>query len=587
MTFAPSAPHRRRFLLAGTGLAAGVVLAAPARAFPFNAAPFATHTAAALAGLPAAATGASAGGANPAMSEETHLLSRLAFGPSTADRERLRALGTDGWIDEQLRPDKLALPADLQRELDALPTQTLSQHELLMRYREAQYAGKTDEGKARRHFLMGSVAQEDAQARLLRATRSPRQLEEVLTEFWFNHFNVFADKGPIKMLSGHYERTAIRPHVLGRFRDMLGATARHPAMLFYLDNWLSVAPGMQVSAGRTGLNENYARELMELHTLGVDGGYTQKDVTELARMLTGWTYRADRTTPSVFEFVAKQHDNGSKTWLGQTIEPAGEAEGEHALDVLARHPSTAKRIGFKLAQCFVADAPPPALVERLARRFLDTDGDLREVTRALVTSAEFRAPEVRGAKFKTPYRQVVTAARVSGLAITDTLPLRATLTQMAQPLYGCPTPDGWKDTEEAWLSPEAIGRRVNFASTLASGRLPIDTPFRLMPEPDAPDPKAGARAADMAPATMGEMKPPMPAMPAPGRAQAAVIRRDAAALADADAGTRARRPEPLDAERLLAALGDAITPRVRAAVADARPELRAALVLGSPDFMRH
>ncbi|WP_235840022.1 DUF1800 domain-containing protein [Derxia lacustris] len=498
-----------------------------------------------------AAQAADLASANPAIGEDTHVLARLAFGPAAPDRARLRSLGIDGWIAEQLTPERIALPADLQADLDALPTQKLSQYGLLTRYRESLAAGKKDDaGKALRRELVQTVALEDGQARLLRALRSPRQLEEVMTEFWFNHFNVFADKGPIKLLAGNYEREAIRPHAFGRFRDLLGATARHPAMLFYLDNWISVAAGKTLPGGRnSGLNENYARELMELHTLGVDGGYSQKDVTELARMLTGWTYNAQKDAPSVFGFDPKRHDDEPKVWLGQTIAPAGEAEGERALDTLARHPATAKHIGFKLAQTFVADAPPPALVDRLARRFGDTDGDIREVLRTLFASAEFRAPAVRGAKFKTPYRQVVSAVRVAGIAVENALPLRAVLTQAGMPLYGCVTPDGWHDTEEAWLNPDAVARRVNFASTLAAGRLPLGRPFEALVEAPVPD---RAMAEDAA-----------PARPTPVRA------------------------EPLDAAALLATLGDAISPRTRDAVQQARPELRAALVLGSPDFMRH
>ena len=260
--------------------------------------------------------------------------------------------------------------------------------------------------------------------------------------------------------------------------------------LFYLDNWLSVAPGYEPprrlggagAAKASGLNENYAREVMELHTLGVDGGYTQQDVTELARILTGWTLQQQPPKrrrfaagmdnsesghgDSIFRFDPARHDNGTKQWLGHGVPPNGQLEGEYALDVLARHPATARHIAFKLARRFVADEPSPALVDRLSRRFLDTDGDLRAVMQALVDSAEFRDP--RPVKFKTPYQYVMSSVRATGIVTTNVKPLMAVLTQLGQPLYGCQTPDGYHDTEADWLNPNAITQRVNFATALAS-----------------------------------------------------------------------------------------------------------------------
>jgi uncharacterized protein (DUF1800 family) len=354
-----------------------------------------------------------------------------------------------------------------------------------------------------------------------------------MVDFWFNHFNVYQGKGLDRVLVANYEHEAIRPYALGRFRDLLGATAHHPAMLFYLDNWLSAAPGFQPrraalfdakkKAPPTGLNENYARELMELHTLGADGGYTQRDVTELARILTGWTFDARRPgeRQALFVFDPRRHDNGDKDWLGRHVGARGEAEGEWALDVLAREPATAHHLAFELAQYFVADAPPPALVDRLAQRYLATDGDIRAVLKALFDSPEFRDPGVRGAKFKTPYRFVVSALRAAQVPVRDPKPLLGALRQLGMPLYGCATPDGYKNTEDAWLNPDAITRRVSLATLLGSGRAPVG---------------AG---------------------------------------------------QPLDADALLATLGSAISPKTRATVAQADPRLRAALVLGSPDFMRH
>lgn len=469
-----------------------------------------------------------AGSATP-QAEALHVLNRLAFGPRPGDLQHVMDVGVDRYIDEQLHPENLPLPQPLAAELDRLATVNWSQGELLTQYREMEKAARTagEQGKEQRKEWVQRLAQEAAEARLRRAVESPRQLEEVMVDFWFNHFNVFEGKGLDRALVANYEREAIRPYALGHFRDLLGATAHHPAMLFYLDNWLSTAPGFHPrkrgpAAKANGLNENYARELMELHTLGVDGGYTQQDVTELARMLTGWTFdpRRATSTDSMFVFDARRHDEGTKQWLGRRVRPAGQREGEDALDTLARHPATAHHIAFQLAQYFVSDAPPPALVDRVARRFLDTDGDIREVLKTLFDSAEFRDPAAQQAKFKTPYQYVVSALRAADVAPSQIKPLNGALHQLGMPLYGCPTPDGYKNTEDAWLNPDAIARRVNFATALASGRTPLSS-------------------------------------------------------------------RPLDADALLATLGDGISARTRAEIVRAEPGLRAALVLGSPDFMRH
>ncbi|MEP6502816.1 MAG: DUF1800 domain-containing protein [Betaproteobacteria bacterium] len=534
---------------------------------------------AALAWRPARAADDEGAAADQAL----HVLNRLAFGPAPGDLERVTRMGAPAWIAEQLHPERIALPAFLADQLAALKTPAQSQRALVTQYREAlkevkeakqaETAGagaKAAEGGERRRLIAG-IALEAGQARLLRALNSPRQLEEVLVDFWFNHFNVYEGKGLVRVLAESYEREAIRPHVLGRFRAMLGASAKHPAMLFYLDNWLSVAPGYQPRRGggkaASGLNENYAREVMELHTLGVDGGYTQQDVTELARILTGWTLLpqqarrrrvaidgGDATASghgdSIFAFDPERHDDGPKTWLGHRVAPAGQMEGEFALDVLARHPATAKHIATQLARRFVADAPPPALVARLAQRFLDTDGDLLAVLQALVDSPEFRDP--RPTKFKTPYQYVLSAVRASGITATNVRPLMATLAQLGQPLYGCQTPDGWKDTEADWLNPNAITQRVNFATALASGRLPLQR---------VDDPSADAG-------------PGLKAM-----------QREADRAAAKDMAVEGSTP-PVDAAGVLATLGPAISDKTRAAIAGSPSTLQAALVLGSPDFMR-
>jgi len=527
--------------------------------------------------------------ADTAQAGALHVLDRFAFGPTPGDLERVTRMGTGAWVAEQLHPERLALPAWLADQLSTLRTPGQTQRELVQGYRDAQREAREEKkaetaspdgtkppspAAAERRRLAATIAYESGEQRLLQALHSPRQLQEVLVDFWFNHFNVFQGKGEDRVLVESYEREAIRPHVLGRFRAMLGATAKHPAMLFYLDNWLSVAPGFQPrrkaggGAGKaSGLNENYARELMELHTLGVDGGYTQQDVTELARILTGWTMLPQQPKrrrlvdaldmpvaghgDSIFAFDPLRHDNGSKTWLGRSIAPDGQLEGEFALDVLAKHPSTARHIASKLARRFVADDPPPALVDRLARRFLDTDGDLRAMMQALADSPEFRAPTLT--KFKTPYQYVLSAVRATGIVTTNVRPLIAQLAQQGQPLYGCQTPDGWHDTEADWLNPNAITQRVNFATALASGKLPL----QRIDDPDAPAVnnavKAMERQADRA---MNGGQPAEGATP------------------------------PVDAATLLATLGPAISDKTRRAVENAPPALRAALVLGSPDFMR-
>jgi uncharacterized protein (DUF1800 family) len=390
-----------------------------------------------------------------------HVLNRLAYGPGPGDIERVARMGPQRWIAQQLQPESLPLPEPLSASLAALATVQLPAGAVLGQFQAARQAAREDEEGAReqRRAVLARIAQETAEARLLRAVASPRQLEEVMVDFWFNHFNVYAGKGQDRALVASYERDAIRPYAMGSFRALLGATAKHPAMLFYLDNWVSRAGG---------LNENYARELMELHTLGVDGGYTQRDVTELARMLTGWTYAPRRLEQDneLFYFDARRHDNKVKQWLGRTVTAAGQAEGEMALDVLAAHPATARHIAYKLAQYFVQDQPPPALVARLAQRFADTGGDIRAVLQTLFASSEFMAPEARGAKFKTPYQYVVSALRAAGAPPGSARAALAALGRLGMPLYGCQTPDGYKNTQQAWLNPDALALRIGYAVTL-------------------------------------------------------------------------------------------------------------------------
>ena len=343
---------------------------------------------------------------------------------------------------------------------------------------------------------------------LLRDTYSERQLEAVMADFWFNHFNVFVGKGADRYMVTSYERDVIRPHALGKFENLLVATAKSPAMLFYLDNWLSVGPdsdaalGIRHQAGnrrfeeggfgwprrhprnrpeiqssiklkgkkRNGLNENYGRELMELHTLGVNGGYTQKDVTEVARVFTGWTLHEPRQGGD-FSFEERLHEPGEKTVLGKKIKERGEKEGLEVLHLLAHHPSTAKFICTKLAIRFVSDNPPPALVNRMADTFLKNDGDIREVLRTMYESPEFWAPETYRAKLKTPLEFVVSALRATSADVQNPAPALSALQKMGMPLYGMQPPTGYSMKAETWVNSSALLARMNFALALADGKL--------------------------------------------------------------------------------------------------------------------
>lgn len=332
------------------------------------------------------------------------------------------------------------------------------------------------------------------EAKLYRALYSHRQLEEVLTDFWFNHFNVFEGKGQQEQTTlASYENNVIRPHVLGHFKDLLLATARHPAMLHYLDNWESLAgdfmqvgpfapgPGVGVSflsRQAHGLNENYGREVLELHTLGVNGGYTQDDVIAVARCFTGWTIRLPNSKPE-FAFAAFMHDTGEKMVLGHRIAAGGEeSDGLQVIDILAHHPSTARFISAALAQRFIADTPPPSLVDRMARTFLKTDGDLRAVMETMFTSREFFSEGAWQAKMKSPLEMVVSAVRAAGANTTDSFTLVQKVAGMGEPLYSKLEPTGYKDTAETWLSTANVMARIGLANALAAGQVPgvkVDT----------------------------------------------------------------------------------------------------------------
>jgi uncharacterized protein (DUF1800 family) len=315
-----------------------------------------------------------------------------------------------------------------------------------------------------------------AEGKLYRAIYSNRQLEEQLVDFWYNHFNVFLDKGADRFLVPTYERQAIRPYVLGHFRQLLESTASSPAMLFYLDNWQSVAQNQvrRPMGGRPqrGLNENYARELMELHTLGVDGGYSQKDIIEVARCFTGWTIRNPQQGGE-FMYNDRVHDKGEKIVLGVTI-PAGggKDDAEKVLDILAKHSSTARFISLKLARRFVADDPPPALVDRMAKTFLDSDGDIREVMKTVLTSKEFFSAGAYHAKVKTPFEMVASALRATGAQVDYAMPLAQQIGQLGEPLYRKVEPTGYSSANAEWVSSASLLGRMNFAFQLAQNKLP-------------------------------------------------------------------------------------------------------------------
>jgi uncharacterized protein (DUF1800 family) len=387
---------------------------------------------------------------------------------------------------EQIRTLRNGTPEERAEVLKQLPPGRLSEF-----IGSAPGMGRRLMGDAtpeiRRNFLMNlapgqAVVQDLYEGKMYRAVYSERQLEEVLADFWFNHFNVYLDKGADRFLTTGYERDAIRPHVLGRFGDMLRATAEHPAMLFYLDNWQSVGEGSRAaqrgvamkSGGnnrKRGLNENYARELLELHTLGVDGGYTQKDIIEVARCFSGWTIREPRRGGE-FRFEPRMHDPGEKTVLGVKI-PAGGGmdDGFKVLEILERHPSTARFVSRKLAQRFVADNPPDSLVAAMAATFTKTKGDLRAVMRTMLESREFWSAGAYRAKVKSPLELVASAVRATGAEVRWAFPLAQKVGELGQPLYRKQEPTGYPNTSQDWVNSAALLARMNFALALAQNQL--------------------------------------------------------------------------------------------------------------------
>ena len=458
-----------------------------------------------------------------------HALNRLAYGPRPGEVERVEQMGLEKWIDLQLHPERIDDSA-LDARLQQYPAIRMSTEQLLARYprpnQQAQQQGQNRQQFQQQRRQQQGQGQGDAQemknrpqeivlelseAKMTRAIYSERQLQEVMADFWFNHFNVFVGKGPERWFLPSYERDVIRPHTMGKFHELLYATAKSPAMLFYLDNWLSVDPvafaehaaelearrqrflrmfggdpnavmmrqnpnnpgagqGNPNAPQRRGLNENYGRELMELHTLGVDGGYTQQDVTQAALALTGWTMTAPRRDPE-FRFDERFHGSQPKVILGQTFRSGGMKDGEQLLDMLAQHPSTAKFISTKLARRFVSDNPPPELVTRMAETFEKSNGDIREVLKTMIYSPAFWSRAAYRAKIKTPSELVVSALRATGAEMAEAMPAVRWTAQIGEPLYGCQPPTGYKDTADAWVNSGALLNRMNFSILLATGRM--------------------------------------------------------------------------------------------------------------------
>ena len=482
-----------------------------------------------------------------------HALNRLAYGPRPGDVEYVRKLGLEKWVDQQLQPNSIDDSA-LDTRLQRYPTIAMSSRELLDKFPNAEQGAKKlgitkeqyeDQQKVKQQNALAQVietgnpnldkAQEQlaklqgpnrivaelSMAKVDRAIYSNRQLQAVMEDFWFNHFNVFVNKGDDKWLVTSYVRDTIRPHTLGKFDDLLLATAKSPAMLFYLDNYLSadpaaVARNQQMKAMRqarfqggfaggslptpgtfpgpvsqtaanganpngsaavaaknkkeSGLNENYGREVMELHTVGVDGGYTQQDVIQMAECLTGWTIHEPRKDPEFF-FDEKIHGDGKKVVLGRTFNYGGEKDGEEALKMLATSPKTANFISSELARHFVSDNPPPALVKRMAQSFESSSGDIRTVLKTMIYSPEFWTTEAYRSKVKTPFELVATTARAMNAEVTITLPLSQWVGRMGEPLFLCQPPTGYSDKSETWVNAGALLNRLNFALTFAGDKM--------------------------------------------------------------------------------------------------------------------
>jgi hypothetical protein len=407
-----------------------------------------------------------------ALADARHLLNRCAFGPRPGEVERVARLGSQRWLEEQLAgPEESPL---LDAALVPYRTAFSAPEELVDDWLGEGWEDETRNLRQLRRELKPYYREHLrrlAGAELTRDILSRRQLEAVMTSFWASHFNVFASKGFVRIFGGDYLERAIRPHALGKFSDLLLATARHPAMLLYLDNAESRRERSGASARRRGgLNENYARELLELHTLGVDGGYTQADVQEVARVLTGWSVEQLRGGRFRYVYRRGAHDSGDKRILGESF-PAGrqEEEGLRLLELLSRHPSTARHLARRLCSRLVADAAPASCVEAATQAYLASDGDIKQVLRAIVSDAAFWSPAARRSKLKTPLELLASTARAFDARPDGTLAIAITLEQLGEPLLQERAPTGYPDTEPEWASGGGMLARLRFASDLGQG----------------------------------------------------------------------------------------------------------------------
>ena len=418
-----------------------------------------------------------------------HVLERLSFGITSEQMQQVENVGIEAYIQDQLNPELVPESSalnDYLKQLDSIdrkPSQMYKQDMALGKQLNNLQLSQEQRTKVNeeRTDLRRQIINEAVYSHLARAIYSNRQLQEVMVDFWFNHFNVYVDKGPTRFWINDYENQ-IRNNAFGSFRDLLAVTAKHPAMLVYLDNKFNVAPNSPKGLKtKKGLNENYARELMELHTLGVDGGYTQDDVIVLARILTGWgvNFYNKKENQQGFVFDKNSHDFQDKVFLGHQISASGIEEGEKALDILASHPATARNISYKLAQYFVADKPPSSLVDLLTQKFLDSKGDIKVVLNTLIHSSEFNSPQYYKQKFKTPYQYLISLVRIAQIETADIKRMQGMFTQLSMPVYKCLSPTGYKNTRSAWLNPQAMLQRISFATAIARGSLNKDYPIEL------------------------------------------------------------------------------------------------------------
>ena len=433
-----------------------------------------------------------------------HVLNRMGFGARPGDIEAVQKVGIRQYIEQQLHPEDIK-DTRADDRVAHLTSLRLTRDQVFEQYPEpgqlmsdlglrnpGENATPADQQMARRkveEYMMVNnlgrpqqLLQQLVTNRIVRGVYSERQLQEVMTDFWFNHFNIYWDKGADRWLTTDFEMKVIRPRVFGKFKDLLLATAQSPAMLFYLDNHLSSVPDPRVEERRkrinrpvadrrTGINENYARELMELHTMGVDGGYNQKDVSEVARAFTGWTINQPRQNAN-FVFRPEMHDRGEKLVLDHKISNGGMQDGLKVIDILAHHPSTARFISTKLVRRFVSDNPPQSLIDKVAATYTKTDGDIREMLRTIFFSDEFMSPQNYGDKMKTPLEYVVSSIRALDGDTAGDQQLARVMQQMGQPLYQYQAPTGFPDRADQWMSDGALVARLNFAVTLTAGRLP-------------------------------------------------------------------------------------------------------------------